>query len=293
MLCLAAGDYPLNGYLSIRRDGFTLRGSGTSSQLRLEHGIESPVLVIGDDLQRQPTATIRHLTVEDLAIIGGGHGGSEYHPARPWLTNSGVVVRAGQHIQLRRLDVAHCRSAGILTEYHSRDVLIADSQVRHSAWDGISLNRAGATRITGNTLSHNVAAGLTTEYLEDSEVSGNLFADNGSHGIYLADAYHNRVSDNRFERNRGAGVYLTCSIRTRNPTLCWDHSMSRGNRLEHNVYTANGYGYLLGVDSAANCSQPGFEPNLSFGEVFRGNPNSEPDWSRYGYCLRYDGSRSE
>jgi len=293
VLCLAKGDYPLNDYLAIRSNDFTLRGSGHETVLRLEHEVPSPVIVVGDDGERQPRQPIRNVVIENLAIIGGGHGGSEYHGTRPWLTNSGVVVRWGQSITVRGLDVGHCRSAGILTEYDSRDVTIERNRVRWSAWDGVSLNRAGPTTVRDNELSENVAAGLTTEYMEGSTIEANRFVANGSHGIYLADAYHNRIAGNRFERNVGAGVFLACSIRTRDPVLCWDNSMSRGNELDGNTYVDNGNGYLLGVDAAANCTADGFEPNVSHDEIFRNSPNSEPDWATFGNCLRYDGSRSE
>lgn len=285
VLCLKAGDYPLYQYLAIRRHRFTLRGAGPGSVLRLQHQVESPVIVIGDDSQREPGFEVFGVALEQLSIIGGGHGGSEHHPQRPWLTNSGVVVRRGNGIRIEYLDVQHCRSAGILTEYNSAQVTIAHNRVGYAAWDGISLNRASRTVISHNLLQENLAAGLTTEHLTDSQITDNQFTFNGSHGIYLADAYRNRVANNRFERHAGAGIYLTCSIRSRDPVRCWDRSMSAANVFDANLYLNNRLGYQFGVDDAANCRSDGFVTNRSSGERFVNTLNERLDAARYGLCV--------
>lgn len=293
VLCLDAGEFALDGFLAIERDGLSLRGQGPETVLRLSEGRESPVIVVGDHRREAPRRTIRDVTIEHMRIIGGGAGGSETHPHHAYLRNSAVAVRKGEGIVIRGLDVSRCRSACILTEHGSREVTIEGNTVSEAAWDGISLNRASHTRVVGNTLRNNVAAGLTTEFLEHSRIENNRFIDNGSHGAYLADAYDNVFRENLFQGNAGAGVYLTCSIRFRDPVLCWDNSMSRGNLFERNEYRSNGFGYLLGVDTAANCKSADRGPNLSRDELFHDSRNSEPDWETYGRCLEYQGSRTE
>lgn len=292
-LCLAGGEYLLDNFVNITRDGFTLRGQGVETVIRLHDGAETPAIVVGDYRKETPGRRIHDVTLEKMRLIGSGPDGSELHAEFPYLRNSVVVVRAGERVTVRELQVSDCRSACILTEYHSSQITIVDNVVSHAAWDGISLNRGGRTVIRGNLLQDNVAAGITTEFLENSVIEDNRFIGNGSHGVYLADANSNTFRNNRFEGNAGAGIYLTCSIRYRDPVLCWDNSMSHGNRFEHNVFQDNGFGYLIGVDSAANCKRPNFEANLSRNEVFRNSENSEPDWNTYGYCLRYEGSRTE
>lgn len=291
-LCLQAGDYPLKSFLAITTDGFTLRGQGSATVLRLDRGVQSPVIVVGDVRQKEPAQPIRRVTVASLRIVGGGHGGSEFHAKYPYLTNSAVVVRRGEQIVIRDLEVSDCRSACILTEYGSSEVTICGNDVSRAAWDGISINRGTQTVIRGNVLRDNIAAGITTEYLKDGVIEGNWFLRNGSHGIYLADAYHNTFRHNTYERNRGAGVFLTCSIRHRNPVQCWDNSMSQANLFDSNVFEQNTYGYLAGVDRASSCLAEGFVINTSRNEVFRNSPNREPDWETYGHCIRYEGSRS-
>ncbi|WP_203234883.1 right-handed parallel beta-helix repeat-containing protein [Modicisalibacter coralii] len=291
-VCLGEGTFVLQDMLTLGRDNLTLRGQGREATvLQLADGTSSPVLVLGDARHQVPQRPIRQVTVTDLAIRGGGAGGSEFRPDLPYLSNSGLVVRRGEQITLRNLDVRHCRSACLLTEHHSRDVTIADNYVSDAQWDGISLNRAGPTTIVGNTIEHNVAAGITVEYLQDSEVRDNVITDNGTHGIYLADAEHNTFSNNAISDNRQAGVFLTCSIRERDPVQCWDDSFSRDNVFHHNRFVNNRFGYQVAVDDAANCLNRESPPNISRGDTFRDSPNHEPSWERYGRCIAYDGSR--
>lgn len=293
-VCLDAGTYRLSEMVVIERDNLTLRGQGREATLlQMQEGISSPVLVLGDAYHREPQRPIRQVTVERLAIRGDAKAAREFKPALPYLSNSGLIVRRGEGIVLRDLDIRRCRSACLLTEYHSRDVLIENNTISQAEWDGLSLNRAGPTRVVGNVIEDNVAAGITVEYLQGSEVVDNVIADNGSHGVYLADAEHNRFSNNLISNNQLAGIFLTCSIRHRDPVLCWDNSFSRDNVFEHNRFEDNRYGFRVAVDKAANCQSRGGPPtNVSQGDVFVDSPNKEPAWEEYGRCIAYDGSRT-
>ncbi len=295
-VCLDAGTYRLSEMVVIARSNLTLRGQGREGQeatlLQMKEGVPSPVLVLGDAYQREPQNPIRQVTVERLAIRGAASAEREFKPALPYLSNSGLIVRRGEGIVLRDLDIRRCRSACLLTEYHSRDVLIENNTISQAEWDGLSFNRAGPTRIVGNLINNNVAAGITVEYLQDSEIADNVIADNGSHGLYLADAVQNRISNNLIKNNQLAGVFLTCSIRYRDPVLCWDESFSRDNVFINNRFVNNRYGYRIAVDKAANCQERGGPPtNISRGDVFIDSPNKEPAWEEYGRCIAYDGSR--
>ncbi|WP_207950855.1 right-handed parallel beta-helix repeat-containing protein [Marinobacter sp. JSM 1782161] len=292
-VCLTDGTFQLTDMVTLTRDNVTLRGRGLNdSVLQMAEGVSSPVLVLGDAYHQQPQQPIRNVTVEELGIEGGGQTPNEFRPDLPYLSNSALVVRQGEGILLRNLNVQDCRSACLLTEYHSRDVTIEGSHVSRAQWDGISLNRAGPTRIHGNTIEDNVAAGITVEYLEGSEISNNVIANNGSHGLYLADAENNRFAGNLIRDNHLAGVFLTCSVRDRNPVLCWEDSFSRGNEFVDNRFEHNHFGYQVAVDSAANCKDFDNPPNVSRGDAFVDSPNEEPDWGTYGRCLAYDGSQT-
>lgn len=291
-VCLAAGEYRLASTLTITRDDVTLRGAGNATVLVLQPGTQAPVLLVGDPDHPAPARTIHNVTIERLKIVGAGGQGSEFATGRSYLTNNGVTVRSGRGVIVRELDVSNCRSAGILTEYSSEDVTIENNTVSTATWDGISLNRALRTRVVGNTLHDNVAAGITVEHMVDSTIENNTMRQNGTHGIYLSDAYRNRIDGNHFVGNKGAGVFLTCSIRSREPLRCWDDSMSQNNTFENNEFIGNGYAYMVAPDVQAHCNRPGLVANLSRGDLFERNPSNEPDWNTYGRCLQYVDARS-
>lgn len=261
-LCLQAGHYELAGLLAIRRDGITLRGTGTDTVLQLRDGVQQPLLVIGDYANEVPSAPIRNVLVENVHLIGN-HAEHEFMPEHPYLSNSTVVIRNGRDVGLRRLVVERCRSACLLSERDTQGLAIIDSDVSGAAWDGVSFNRSSRVTMSGNHVHDNAAAGITTEHLEDSDIRDNVFERNGSQGIYLSDSRGNRFTGNRFAGNARAGVFLACSIRYRTPeVLCWDNSMSQDNVFEHNVFQGSPYTFTIGVDRAANCKAADFRPNL-------------------------------
>jgi parallel beta-helix repeat protein len=290
-VCLRAGEFRLRRFVSIARDRVVLRGAGRTTVLRLAEGTESPVVVVGDYAHATPPRAVSDVTIEQLRIVGGGRGGSEFLRGHPHITNSAVVVRAGRRVAIRHLEVTACRSACILTERDSGEVTIEHSTVGDSVWDGISLNRTSGARLVGNAIRDNTAAGITAEHLVDSVLEDNVVSGNRTHGLYLSDSSRNIVAGNRFAANVLSGVFVTCAIRYRAPVVqCWNDSMARENVFTRNEFVGNRVGFIVAADGAADCMSPGFVPNLSRGDLFAHNPSQEPDWATYGGCLRYAGS---
>ncbi|MBN6149014.1 right-handed parallel beta-helix repeat-containing protein [Xanthomonas sp. AmX2] len=287
-VCLAAGEFHVTRLLSIQRDGLRLRGQGDATVLRMRDGVQQPTIVVGDYQNERPQRTIRDVSIERLQLVGG-EAEKEFMPERPYLSNSLVVVRAGHNIRLSGLRASKCRSACLLSEYDSRDLLIERNDVSGAIWDGVSFNRTAKVRLIDNYIHDNVAAGITTEHLEDSEIRNNRLERNGSQGVYLADARRNVFAGNQFTGNKGAGVYLACSIRQRTPEiLCWDNSMSQDNVFENNSFKGNPYTYTIGVDRAANCAGADFRPNLwrRSNQADASGVDIQPE--RYGRCVRFE-----
>jgi hypothetical protein len=44
---------------------------------------------------------------------------------------------------------------------------------------------------------------------------------------------------------------------------------------------------MIGADDVANCTMPGFVPNLSCGDAFSRNPPESSDAAGYGRCVRF------
>jgi parallel beta-helix repeat protein len=287
-LCLGAGEFALHRFVSIDRSDLTLRGQGSATVLRLDRGLEQPVIVIGDYREQQPRHPVSRVRVEDLRVVGGGWDGREYDPDYPYLMNSAVAVRGGQDIVIRGLSLSDCRSACILTEHGSRDLVIEDNVASGAYWDGLSLNDSSRVRVAGNTLQDNKAAGITIEHLEDSRIENNRLADNGSAGIYLSNAHRNLIAGNRISGNNQAAVFLTCAVVQREwPTRCFSDTMSQANLFERNEFLDNRFGYVIAPNRLANCSGDGFVRNQSRAEYLEPEQNREPDPERYGRCLEY------
>lgn len=287
VLCLAAGAFRLPTALSITRDGVTLRGEGTATVLGLAPGVQTPVVIVGDHRRQVPARATADATLERLRIVGGGDGGSEFASAYPYLSNSAVVIRTGLRTTLRGLDVEACRSACIVTEHDTRDLVVEGCTIAGSTWDGIALNRTAGARIVGNTIRDNTAAGITAEHLEDGLVERNVIRGNRAHGVYLADSYRNRFRGNRFERSTNAGVFLTCAVRVREPgrVRCWDRSMSAGNTFAEDVFDGNRRTFIVAADAAAPCTMPGFVANVARDETYVGGSHVDQDVARFGRCL--------
>ena len=198
VVCLRPGEFALRRFLALTRDGRVVRGAGPSTVLRLDAGVQSPVVVIGDPDRPVPRRPTTHVTIENLRIVGGGPGGPEALPDRPYLTNSALVVRAGRDVTIRDVAISGCRSACLLTERDTRRITIAHDDIGGSVWDGVALNRTSNARIVGNTIHDNTAAGISAEHLVRSVVTDNVVRDNRTHGLYLSDSYGNTFARNRF-----------------------------------------------------------------------------------------------
>jgi parallel beta-helix repeat protein len=287
-LCLSKGTYPIVNLVHIERNGVHLRGVGADTVVQMKDGVQQPLFVIGDYVNQQPAHPVENVSIENMRIVGTTHLEHEFMPERPYLSNSAVVVRAGKHILLSGLTVTQCRSACLLSEFDTTDLTIRKSDVSGATWDGLSFNRSSHIQVLDNNIHDNVAAGITTEHMEDSVVRGNRLERNGSQGVYLSDSNRNRFESNSIIGNKTAGVILACSIRFRKPELlCWDNSMSQDNLFEHNHFQGNPYIYTIGADRAANCKSPDFKQNLWRGNVADAGGYNPPA-EYYGNCVRME-----
>jgi parallel beta-helix repeat protein len=292
VVCLQPGEFRLRRFLALARGGVVVRGSGDRTVLRLDDGLQSPVVVIGDAEARVPRRPTSNVTLERLRIVGGGTVGAEASVERPYLTNSAVVVRGARDVVIRNTSISACRSACILTEQDTRRILIEQNDVSGSVWDGMALNRTAQARVTANTIHDNVAAGISAEHLEDSRIERNVIRENGTHGLYLSDSYRNTIAGNRFVENVLSGVFLTCAVRRRDPPVrCWTRSMSAANVFDGDTFVADRVAYMVGADGGSSCGGRGFRRNLSRREVFERTPREDPRATVFGRCLVYDDGR--
>jgi hypothetical protein len=281
-ICLTAGTFELTQMLHINRDNVQLKGQGNNTVLKTPQDAAYPTLVIGQYDKPAPDHAIVNITIADLEIIGSDTD-QEFMPSLPYLSISGIVVRRGKHINLVGLNVRRCRSACLLTEQFSKDILIERSRVAKARWDGVSFNSTSQVIMRDNVIVDNMAAGITAENLEDSLLMNNRIEHNGSHGAYLSNSHRNMVIENKFNHNKLSGIFLACAIRFREPLRCWDNSMSGDNIFKFNTFTGNEYGYSVGADAAANCTKSDFRPNI-WEDNQADTTNLDPPKQYYGAC---------
>ena len=288
VLCFAKGKYLVSSFIHIDHNNVILRGKGPSTILQLQPKLEQPLIVVGDFQHQEPAQAISGIGIENMHLIGDKSVEHEFMPEHPYLSNSVIVVRNGHNIRMEGLNVEQCRSACLLSEYDSSDILIKNNDVAEAAWDGVSFNRSGKISLIHNTIHDNAAAGITTEHLVDSFITDNTISNNKSSGIYLSDSTNNRITNNLIKNNTISGILFTCAIRQRTPeVLCWDNSVSQNNRVENNRFVGNPHSYTLGVDRAARCNYPGFIKNF-----WRYNRSDStglfPPVQEYGVCVDSD-----
>jgi parallel beta-helix repeat protein len=299
-VCLSAGQYELQDFLSIVHDRIVLRGEGPATHLKLPAAARTPAIVIGDAETAEPEKTriprVKNVVVERLSIDGGWDGQSpqasedELHVRLRHLRNNGITVRYGEMIELRDIVVAHARSGGITIEKESRFIGIENVASTANYFDGISLNRTALSRIVNSVFQGNRLAGLTSEHLTSSLVHGNMLVQNGSFGFYMSDSYDNQIEANQFVGNTNAGVYLTCASLDAAGT-CYPASLSKHNNFSDNYFVCNERGYNVNSKAEANCATDAVAPNYSHFDVFHCNDanNRENDQSAIGpgQCLGY------
>lgn len=282
-VCLTRGEFTVDGLVSIQRNNVTLRGSGKETVVQMKHGVQQPVIVIGGYKQAEPEKTTAEVTVENMTISGNSDG-REFMPELPYLSNSGVIVRRGESIVLRNLNVSNCRSACLLTEQKTKDVVIENNHVTRAQWDGISFNSSSHIILRNNEIADNVAAAVTAENVEDSLIENNTLNGNGSHGVYLSDSYRNTFRHNDISDNKMSGIFLTCAIHTRDPLLCWPNSLSSDNLITENTFNGNANSYSFGVDRAANCKAQYWPKNRWINNK-SDSQGEDPDPERFGVCI--------
>ena len=172
--------------LSITRP-LVLRGKSGDTVV-LVGSVDEPVITIAD------TADVH---IEDLTISGGKYG---------------IYVTRSQDVTIRDNVIYDSRLAGIKVRLAAADIRHNTIQAANAPYGrGIHVTNTtqwAASRIIGNTVSHNAHSGIVTNmtgmiYIEDNFVSGNLH-----HGIMIDEMSHALVADNIVDGNIETGIYV-------------------------------------------------------------------------------------
>lgn len=235
----------------------------------------------------------RHVTVRDNLIQ------NTYYGVYLERADSCLVTRNTIRGQARQ----ESTSGNAIHIWRSNAITVADNLLTGHR-DGIYLESAGNSLVTGNTSTGNLRYGLHFMFSDNNRYQRNRFTRNGS-GIAVMYSHHIHMSDNYFENNMGATAYgillkdisdsyIERNVFRQNTTGIYAEGSTRLH-IRHNEFRHNGWAVrLLGSSTDItfeknNFIQNTFEistsDNYSSDNVFRGN-----FWSSYtGYDLNRDG----
>jgi nitrous oxidase accessory protein len=209
-----------------------------------------------------------------------------------------------QHNTIRGQAKKESTSGNAIHIYNSNAITVAGNHVSGHR-DGIYLESAGNSVVSGNTSTGNLRYGLHFMFSDNNRYLHNRFSRNGS-GIAVMYSHHIHMSDNLFEENWGAAAYgillkdiadsyIGRNIFRQNTTAIYAEGSTRLH-IKNNEFRNNGWAVrLLGSSTDLRFEENNFiqntfeistSTNYSSDNVFRGN-----FWSSYtGYDLDGDGT---
>lgn len=199
----------------INASRISLRGSGPATVLYLEDKADCPVLIIGD-IADKPRFKVSGVQVSDLAIDGN----RENQSAECWngecdsgsasaIRSSGLVIRGAEDILVDRIDIARCRSGGLVTEKGCRRLTVSHLTARDHEFDGLACYETSDSLFTHLHLHHNKAAGISLDTHFDGNLIANAFlTENGTHGIFMRDSCNNSFQGVVIRDNGKEGVFV-------------------------------------------------------------------------------------
>ena len=214
---LSAGVHVISETVHIWGDGVQLQGEGPGTVLSVADDAQVSAITIGS-LDETPSVTVSDVTVRDLSIDGNRDDQSSEFWAAPHdhIAVSGLTLRGAERIRLQDLDVWSARSAGVLTEKGTRDVLVSGLDVRDSYFDGLSCNDSSSLQVFASRFTENDSAGITADCdCRDSLFDGLLILDNGQGpaglypGVYLSTVNGLTFTHNDISGHPGDGILLT------------------------------------------------------------------------------------
>ncbi len=156
------------------------------------------VLLVGND--ERPVITIADtadVQVANLVISGGKFG---------------IYITRSQAVSVRDNLISDSRLAGIKVRLAAADILHNTIRAANAPYGrGIHVTNTTqwpASRIIGNTVSHNAHSGIATNMTGKIYIEDNIVSDNLKHGIMIDEMSHALVADNIVDSNTETGIYV-------------------------------------------------------------------------------------
>ena len=211
---LQTGIYAVSQPVVLRRSSQTLRGSGSSTVLRLADLANCPVLILGEPVN-SPSRTVSGLAVADLAI-DGNRSQQQFEIWQPpkgdsEIRNNGITVQGVTDSKIERVSAGHCRSGGLVTTYYVRRLVVREFAAFDSEFDGLACYRTEDSLFVDLDLHDNQAAGISFDLAVNHNIIRNASLAGNDLGIFMRDARYNLFHQVQVRRCRNYGVFMAQS----------------------------------------------------------------------------------
>lgn len=206
---LKAGEYICANYILINRDNVTLRGEGNATILRLADNANSPVIIMGQDIE-VPTVTIRNVHVSNLEIDGNRvNQQSEYCYGKSFLRNNGISIRRCEDCSVEGVSIRSAASGGLVSELSSRRLSISNVTSSDNNFDGLAAYQTEISSFDRLKLHDNRAAGLSFDInFNNNIISNSVLSNNSKVGIFMRDSKDNIFQGIQIHNSGEHGVFL-------------------------------------------------------------------------------------
>lgn len=177
-----------------------------STVLKLRDGAQCPIIVVGDP-NENIGYKIQRVTIKNLIIDGNWeYQESEYYARAPWLRNNCITIRGSENIYLKNVITTRARSGGVVTEKHSKHIIIEGLNSHDNYYDGFAACETTKLMMRSSILADNKYAGISLDWNCDfNDFHGILLRDNHDWGVYMRDSSFNLF---RWITITWGGVYL-------------------------------------------------------------------------------------
>jgi hypothetical protein len=209
-----SGEYLCQTAIVIARDHVELRGSASSTILRLANNANAPVLVLGD--KNTPPALHHSIIVSGLTIDGNRTqqqfecwGGACDSGGLTFIRNNGITVRGIEDALVENITIRSARSGGLVTERVVRRLTVRGLTSYDNFYDGLAAYQTEDSTFSNIFLHDNPFAGMSLDIgFNRNIISQAVLANNGKQGIFMRDSRDNLFQGIQIRNSGEQGLFL-------------------------------------------------------------------------------------
>lgn len=207
---LAPGTYEIRHPIMLQRDHLTLRGSGSTTVLRLADKANCPVVIMGSPMAATQRTT-SHLRLADLEIDGNRSNQQMefWHSAADGsqLNNNGIDVWEVNDSSVEGVTCRSCRSGGLVTastkRFDVRNFTAYDNQ-----FDGLACYETEESHFSGLRLHDNLGAGISLDLSFNHNVITDADLTSNDLGVFMRDSRDNVFQGLTINNSKNHGVFM-------------------------------------------------------------------------------------